>query len=239
MKDSTSIKVTEVIILAGGLGTRIQSVAAGLPKCLLPVAGKPFLFYVIQYLRQQGIQRFVLALGFLHEPVHEFMATNFPGIDYILSVETEALGTGGAVKLASRLCKQQNVLVINADTFFKINITSLADFHFKHDADCSLALKKMENFDRYGIVEINAAGEVIAFKEKKLTAEGLINGGIYILNLQAFLLKNLPERFSFEKDYLEKEHAVQKIIALEQDAYFIDIGIPADLQRAQLELPLN
>ena len=234
---SQSPKIIEAVILAGGRGTRLGEAYATLPKCLVAVREKPFLFYMIEQLKAQGIEKFVLALGFLHEQVEEFMQLQFPLLHYVCSIEQEPLGTGGAINLASKSCSEADVLLVNADTFFKVNIEALANFHFANNASCTLALKQMKNCDRYGIVELDAAGQVNNFKEKQPGTSGWINGGTYILNLHAFFATGLTGSFSFEKEYLEKQHGKQKIMGLAQEAYFIDIGIPADLNKAQSELP--
>lgn len=96
----------------------------------------------------------------------------------------------------------------------------------------------MQHFNRYGVVEILADGRISSFKEKQAYAHGLINGGVYAINVETFLHEGLPERFSFEKDYLEKRYTQRTMVGLVQDAYFIDIGIPEDYERAQRELTI-
>ena len=224
------------IILAGGLGTRLRSAVPDLPKCMAPVAGRPFLYHVIHYLQQQGIDRFIFSLGYMHELIEAWLLNNYPLLDYHLSIEEEPLGTGGAIQLALEKANSKNVLVLNGDTMFKINTGKLLSYHEQNHATCTLALKPMHNFDRYGVVEINKDGYVQSFKEKQFYSAGLINGGVYALNVEAFLSLGLPAKFSFEKDYLEKYYATQKMMGLIQDEYFIDIGIPEDLEKAGVEL---
>ena len=91
----------------------------------------------------------------------------------------------------------------------------------------------MHNFDRYGVVELNKDDTIKSFKEKQFYKEGLINGGMYALNVQHFLNEDLPQKFSFEKDYLEAFYNKRRMVGYVQDNYFIDIGIPADYERAQ------
>ncbi|MEP7165588.1 MAG: nucleotidyltransferase family protein [Ferruginibacter sp.] len=227
---------TQAIILAGGLGTRLRSAVPDLPKCMAPVAGKPFLHHVIHYLQEQGVDSFIFSLGYKHEIIEDWILENYPFLNYQLSIEKEPLGTGGAILLACKKANEENVLVVNADTMFKVNVNKLLSFHHQHWAECSLALKPMHNFDRYGVVEINKDGRIQSFKEKRFYAEGLINGGMYVLNVPRFLTFGLPEKFSFEKDYLEKYYSTQKMMGLVQDEYFIDIGIPEDLEKANTEL---
>jgi Nucleoside-diphosphate-sugar pyrophosphorylase involved in lipopolysaccharide biosynthesis/translation initiation factor 2B, gamma/epsilon subunits (eIF-2Bgamma/eIF-2Bepsilon) len=152
------------------------------------------------------------------------------------STEEEPLGTGGAIKLACEKVVQKNILVCNGDTLFKIQVKALSNFHEARNSDCSLSLKPMNNFDRYGVVEMDNNNRIISFKEKQFYESGFINGGVYALNAEKFLAENLPGNFSFEKDYLEKYVTERDMFALVQDEYFIDIGIPEDYEKAQREL---
>ncbi len=228
--------IKECIILAGGLGTRLKTVVHELPKCLAPVNGKPFITYVIQYLQMQGIEKFIFALGYKSEAFNNFLSSFPENINYKLSIEHEPLGTGGAIKLSCSKASVNNILIANGDTLFKINMHELSDFHSTYSSDCTLSLKPMTNFNRYGVVEIDKNFSIKNFYEKRYYREGLINGGLYILNVDSFLKENLPEKFSFEKDYLEKLYSKRKMYGFIQDKYFIDIGIPEDYNRAQLEL---
>ncbi|HTQ27645.1 MAG TPA: nucleotidyltransferase family protein [Puia sp.] len=229
----------EAIVLAGGLGTRLRSVVADLPKCMAPVAGKPFISYVIDYFRLHGTTSFILSLGYRHEAIQSYITDQYPHMDIRYSIENEPLGTGGAIRLACKQAKESSLLVLNGDTFFRVDPRELAVFHGQQQAHCSLALKPMKNFDRYGVVVLNADQSIQSFQEKKYYDEGLINGGVYALQTDAFLSEDLPEKFSFEKDYLEKCYATRPIFGLVQTGYFIDIGVPEDYQRAQSELPKN
>jgi D-glycero-alpha-D-manno-heptose 1-phosphate guanylyltransferase len=235
--------IKEAIILAGGLGTRLRSVVSEWPKCMAPVAGKPFLYFVIEYLLSQGVDHFIFAVGYKNKIIIDYINDQYlsagrqdprPNIQF--SIEEEPLGTGGAVKQACSLATEKNVLIFNGDTLFKIDIAALSSFHISNGADCTLALKPMRNFNRYGVVELNNNGSVASFKEKQQYDSGLINGGVYTLNVTRFLQEVLPQKFSFEKDYLEAYFDKRKMYGLIQEEYFIDIGIPEDYERAQEEL---
>lgn len=231
--------IKEAIILAGGLGTRLRAAVPDLPKCMAPVLAKPFIGYLTDYLHQQGIQKFVFSLGYKHELVEQYLLTQYGGLDIHCSVEANPLGTGGAVVLARKMTVDKDVLVINGDSFFKANLAELCTLHEMGNADCTLALKPMRNFDRYGVVELNTDNSVSNFKEKQFFQKGLINGGLYALNSFNFSKEDFPEAFSFEKDYLEKFAGARRFYGLVQDEYFIDIGIPEDFERAQTELIVN
>ena len=232
--------IREAIILAGGLGTRLREVVADRPKCMALINGKPFLHYLIDYLQKEGITHFIFSVGYMHEMIEDYLKSIHPGINYQISLEVDPLGTGGGIKLACKLAGGENVLVCNGDTMYKVNIAELSLFHESNQAACTLTLKPMQDFDRYGVVELNDDQSILSFKEKMFYKEGLINGGVYALNAKRFLAENLPEKFSFEKDFLEKKIDSLKnnseIFGCVQDNYFIDIGIPEDYKRAETEI---
>ncbi len=235
------MRIKEAIVLAGGLGTRLRSAVPDLPKCMAPVAGRPFLAYLLDYYIRKGVERFIFSLGYKHETIEGFIADHYPLLDKTFSVEEEPLGTGGAIKLAISKALQENVLILNGDTFFKIDNQLLAARHTKNNAGCTICLKPMHSFDRYGVVELNDNDSVRSFKEKQFYDQGLINGGVYALNKKAFEKERLPVRFSFETAFLEaaatrEDHTLYGLV---QEEYFIDIGIPEDFERAQHELPDN
>jgi D-glycero-alpha-D-manno-heptose 1-phosphate guanylyltransferase len=127
------------------------------------------------------------------------------------------------------------VLILNGDTIFRMDPEKLfaaSDTGTK----AVVALKPMENFDRYGAVQLDENGYIKSFEEKKLVAKGMINGGVYLLNKPSANLKSFSEKFSFEKDFLEAEAGRQTLKGCICDDYFIDIGIPEDYKRAQKEL---
>ena len=227
---------SEAIILAGGFGTRLRDTINDIPKSLAPVNDRPFLSYIIDYLRMQGVQRFIFSLGYKWGEVEAFLHSHYPTLDYTSVIEEEPLGTGGAIHLAMQKTTAENVVVTNGDTLFKINLRELSGFHNSKAAECTIALKPMEDFDRYGAVDINAEGQIVSFKEKQYYKQGYINGGTYIINRSQFLARSFPSKFSIEKDYLEKYSTEGKIYGLPQYEYFIDIGIPVDYNKAREDL---
>jgi D-glycero-alpha-D-manno-heptose 1-phosphate guanylyltransferase len=228
--------IEEAIILAGGLGTRLREAVPDLPKCMAPVAGRPFLSYVIDALRMQGIRHFVFSLGYKAEAIEAYLKDSYPTLNYTAVVEPEPLGTGGAIRLALESTRTNGVLIANGDTLFRVNMASLALFHKTKEAACTIALKPMKHFERYGVVEVNQEGRIVSFKEKQYYQEGLINGGIYLLNKGQFMAQEFSQKFSFEKDYLEANYTKGDFYGLPQDSYFIDIGIPDDYNKAQEDL---
>ncbi|MBC8046391.1 MAG: nucleotidyltransferase family protein [Fimbriimonadaceae bacterium] len=224
--------ISEAIVLAGGYGTRLQSVIADIPKPMAPVAGKPFLKFVLDYLIEQNIKHCVLAVGHKREVIINYFGGLYKDLKISYSKEDEPLGTGGGIKQALEKIKGDVCFILNGDTFFKVDLAQLSEFHTEKKAGLSIALKPMTNFDRYGTVEIDANNKVIQFREKKYVREGLINGGLYCMN-KNFLPKKLKNKFSLEKDVLEQEITKGKIFGLINNNYFIDIGIPDDYEKAK------
>jgi D-glycero-alpha-D-manno-heptose 1-phosphate guanylyltransferase len=226
----------ECIILAGGLGTRLRSTIGDQPKAMAPVNGLPFLHYVFRYLESQGCSRAILSLGYQHEPVLEWLSNRKLSFEIVLSIEKEPLGTGGGIRLAMKQAISDTVAVLNGDTLFLADINKFEAFHTRHGSECSLALKPMQQFERYGCVKTDDHDRIISFEEKTYREQGLINGGIYLIDKAPFMKRDLPEKFSFEKDYLEVFTAEGRFYGMKDEAYFIDIGVPADYDQAQQDL---
>ena len=222
----------QAIILAGGFGTRLQSVLKDIPKPMAPVAGKPFLEYIIRYLSSNGVSKIILSVGYLHEVIYEYFKSDFEDTKIIYSIETKPLGTGGAIKAALPLTDENEILIINGDTYFDVSLQQFYSAHNSENAFMTMALKQMYSFDRYGIVGIDSNNHITSFIEKNYFESGMINGGVYILDKKRFMQISLPEVFSFEKDFLEKYYN-NDFYGFVSDSYFIDIGIPEDYIRAQ------
>jgi len=224
----------EAVILAGGLGTRLRSVVSDIPKPMAPVCGRPFLSYLLDQLRAYGVRRAVLATGYRHEVVEAYFAARYGDMALAYAVETEPLGTGGGIRMGLGLCSGQNVVVLNGDTFFDVDLGEMLAFHRKTGADVTVALKEMVDFDRYGAVKLDG-DTITAFQEKQRCHKGYINGGIYIFARELFSGYDLQEHFSFETDFLGKYLQRLTIAGFRSDGYFIDIGIPEDYEKAGRE----
>lgn len=219
----------EAIVLAGGFGTRLSHIVSDVPKPMAPVCGKPFLNYIFDYLLKNGIKHIVLAVGYKSEIIQNHFGDRYKGISITYSIEDSPLDTGGAIKKALNNCNEENIFIVNGDTYFDVDLKKMEAFHYNKNSKLSISVKSMSNFERYGAVIIE--GDLIRkFEEKKPTLEGKINGGIYLVNRQ--IISSIDkESFSFEKVILES--GVFDIYAIESDGYFIDIGVPEDYYRAQ------
>jgi len=218
----------EAIILAGGLGTRLRSVVSDVPKPMALINNKPFLEYILEFLNNQNIKKIVLSVGYKWEIINNYFGNKYKNIELIYNVEKKQLGTGGAIKDSLKYVNGNEVYVLNGDTFFDIDLSKIQ----LKDNLIEIALKKMQNFDRYGVVEIDKNGYIQQFKEKSYYNYGFINGGVYLVKKNIFYNFELPKRFSFE-EFLEKNFKNLKAKGKVFDNYFIDIGVPEDYKKAK------
>jgi D-glycero-alpha-D-manno-heptose 1-phosphate guanylyltransferase len=225
----------EAIILAGGFGTRLQSVVNDVPKPMAPINNEPFLNYVFDYLKHYQIEHVVLSTGYLAEKIVEYYKTEFKGIKISYAKEESPLGTGGGIRLAMTKCNTKDILVLNGDSFFDVDINTHYENHSSKQADCTLALRKVDNAARYGTIVLGSENVIETFREKNnIEQSGLINGGVYVLNRELYLNKtDEANAFSIEKDFYETKIKEIHIFGFEYAGYFIDIGIPEDYKKAQ------
>lgn len=227
----------KAIVLCGGLGTRLGELTKHAPKSMLQVAGRPFIAHVLDRLCFSGIEGIVLAAGFAWEQLKSYVGDYWANVPIHYSVDPFPLGTGGAILLAMQSHQLTEALVVNGDTLFEIDLRLfLNDSSTQKRASAStlIALKTVENCSRYGRVEIDHEGVVQSFGEKNFCGPGFINGGIYVQRRSPLeRLGNLS--FSFEADYLANNFKSLEMIGIPSNGYFIDIGVPEDLIRADLE----
>jgi D-glycero-alpha-D-manno-heptose 1-phosphate guanylyltransferase len=225
------------IVLAGGLGTRLAAVSGGVPKPMVPVAGRPFIEHVLDLLVGAGVDQLLLAVSYRWELLREHFGTSYRGVPLAYSVETQPLGTGGAILQCLRDHDLERCLILNGDTLFRIDPRELVERHLSSRSSITMALRRLEDTSRYGVVHCDPGGYVDSFEEKTGRIEpGLINGGIYVVEREAFARTSMPAKFSFERDFLAAHVHTLRPLGVESHAYFIDIGIPADLQRARHDL---
>jgi D-glycero-alpha-D-manno-heptose 1-phosphate guanylyltransferase len=230
----------QAIILAGGFGTRLKHILPDIPKPMAPLQGKPFLHYIVEYLSKQGVTEFVFSTHYLSEQIESYfieLQKTSPNLSFKFAYEAEALGTGGAILNSINLSNANgDVLVLNGDTFVEMDYQKFISEHKNNNSKISLALREVDDTARYGRVEVNGK-HITAFREKGLGGLGLINAGNYIIDADWFKQQHLPQKFSFETDFLFPKIAEIKPTYFVASSYFIDIGIPEDYARAQVEIP--
>ena len=229
--------MNEAIVLAGGFGTRLRSVVSDVPKPMAPVAGRPFLEYLLDSLKRQGYTHVVLSTGYMHEKIEGHFGHEYNSIAIDYAREETPLGTGGAMVNALQHCSSECVTVLNGDTMFCIDHKQFINQSAKNGSRLSIVTRLVDDAGRYGMVESdNATGRITAFREKDPTiGSGYINGGIYRLHRSLLDPYPLGTTFSFEKEVMQPLR--EPFYAYASDGYFIDIGVPDDYLRAQTELP--
>jgi len=214
----------DAAILAGGMGTRLREVVADVPKPLAPVMGRPFLFYLLDLLALRGARSATLCCGYKADTVQSIIGKSWLGMPVKFSVETELLGTGGALGLARQHLRSERVLVMNGDSFV------LPDFAaFRREAEKSeacLALVELPNAGRFGLVDCDIAGRIKAFREKEGTPTmGLVNAGAYFLT-QKVMESIAAGRVSLEKQVFPAWVQDGLINGFKTKSPFLDIGVP-------------
>lgn len=222
----------EAVILAGGLGTRLRAVVPDLPKPLAPVAGRPFLSILLDQLDKQGFRRVILSVGYRHELIRQAFGYRYRNIELAYAIEDEPLGTGGAIRLAARQCNSAAMFVLNGDSYVDVDYAAMHAAYQARHAQMAICATAVANAGRYGRMVIDNE-RVVGFSEKGIEGPGMINAGVYLLAPALVLDPELPEVFSFERDFLEQRLDQLKPLAFSATGNFIDIGIPEDYERAQ------
>lgn len=226
------MRADEAIILVGGLGTRLSSVVSDVPKPLAPVAGRPFLAWVLDHLSENKIRHVVLAAGHRADQVQHAVGPMWRRMLISYSIESRALGTGGAVRLARDKLRGDAAHVLNGDTYLRYSLDALGAATLAAGADLGVALAQVPDVGRYGAVESDGP-LITGFLEKGGSGAGSINAGCYFLGSAALAALPSEEAFSFEHALLAPMVAQRKVCGFHDTSAFIDIGVPDDYMRAQ------
>lgn len=229
-------RTDEAIILVGGLGTRLRSVVSDVPKPLAPVAGRPFLAWMLDALAAQGIRRVILATGFMADRVVMACGDHWRGMDVLYSQEPKPLGTGGAIAMAFSLVHGDACLVLNGDTWLTYDCADFDRGWRASDARLAVALAEVADVSRYGAVRVEC-DRVTGLVEKGRVGPGYINAGVYGIRRSLFDDFPATESFSFERDVLMPVVQREAVFAYTRTRDFVDIGVPLDYQHAQQMVP--
>jgi D-glycero-alpha-D-manno-heptose 1-phosphate guanylyltransferase len=223
----------EAIILAGGLGTRLKEVVAEEPKSMAPINGRPFLEYQLDYLERWGLKKVILSVGYQKEKIQLHFGDRYKSLNIAYAIEEEPLGTGGAILNALQYVEGYAVFIFNGDTYFDVNLQRLDDFRKIKEADLILAMRFEIDPARFGLLEFDNNNRITHFYEKSDgQEEGYINGGVYVVRKDYLRRFGLPEKFSFERDFLLKYYQTEEFYGMRCFSYFRDIGVPDDYQKA-------
>jgi mannose-1-phosphate guanylyltransferase len=225
----------DVLVLAGGYGTRLRNSIGETPKVLAPVAGQPFLAHLLAWLKRFGPSRIVMSLGYEADAVQQFLASHpVPGIEIESCVEPEALGTAGAIRFARPLLRSDPVLILNGDSFVDTDLCALVDSQRTSQALATVLCVAHENGDRYGRVTVDSQARIEGFVEKGAggARPGIINAGVYAVSARLLDQVAAGAARSWEHDVLEAAPA-GALAAVVGRFTFIDIGTPESLAQAQ------
>lgn len=226
------------IVLCGGLGTRLGELTRDTPKPLLDVAGQPFVTHVLERLQGNGVTHACLAVSFQWHKLRAALGDHWNGLPLSYSVEDKPLGTGGAIREALKTMGWPEALIANGDTLVEADLRQMHAFGQRAEADVVLILKQVPDTARYGRVNLLPSGRVRSFSEKGVGGPGLINAGLFWL--RAEILTAIPHAvFSIEQDVMMAHLQEHAIYGLTTDGYFIDMGIPEDLERARQDLAMR
>lgn len=230
------MNIQEAVILAGGFGTRLKDVVSDVPKVMAPVNERPFLEYVLDFLENNIIEHVVLSVGYKHDVIQNHFKNKYKSISIDYAIEEEPLGTGGGIQKAFEFIQGNKALVFNGDTMFRVNLNKIFEFHFSKSSQFTIVLREIDDVSRFGAVIIDDNKRISKFEEKgKQQGQGMINGGVYLINKSFFTKNYFPEKFSLEKDCFESMINSQAFYGITCKQYFIDIGIPEDYKKAQDE----
>tara|TARA_Y100000589_G_C27038231_1_gene581993 strand:- start:235 stop:921 length:687 start_codon:yes stop_codon:yes gene_type:complete len=221
----------EYILLAGGRGTRLSNVVNDRPKPLALINGKPFITIILDKIINYSCEKIFITVSFKGDMFEKCLGNNYKGIPLIYIHEKTPLGTGGAVLNAFRFLSNEKAIIINADTFLDLNYSKFIQYAI--DKDFSLCATKVENSERYGLLNISNDSKVLEFLEKQKICTGYINSGVYMFSKSIIDLFKEIKYCSLETKILKDLSDQKKLFAFTCDSFFIDIGVPKDYFYAQ------
>lgn len=228
---TTDLKKIDVVILCGGLGTRLRPVVSDRPKVLAKIGEKTFLDILIDSLTKQGFKNIILCVGYLKGQIKNHFDCD-KDYNIMFSEEREPLGTGGALKKARALIKSNSFMVMNGDSICKIDFRKFYDFHVNKKAILSMALVRTKAAQDFGSVILDDSQRITSFMEKVVNKdECLINAGIYLMQTDVFSFMPDENRFSLEYDFFPKL-IEDKCFGFTINSELIDIGTPERYEKA-------
>ncbi|MBI4764790.1 MAG: nucleotidyltransferase family protein [Deltaproteobacteria bacterium] len=227
----------DVVILTGGLGSRLRSLVSDRPKTMASINGRPFLDRVLEHLQGSGFCRFILCAGYMADYISDYYSqSNDSSRELILSREVLPLGTAGAVKNAEPLIHGDSFLVVNGDSFCAADLIAFMNFHQKHASLASIVLAHVEEVASYGTVTRGQGDRIIRFEEKAASGPGWINAGIYLFERDVLSLIPPASASSLEKDVFPRL-AGNGLYGFSTREPMIDIGTPERLLTALKAFP--
>ena len=233
-KDNTNLSHLDVVVLAGGRGTRLSSVLTDKPKLLAPVGNRQFIEILLDSLECQGLRRITFSLGYLADQIINHLKDRPPSsMEIDIVIEPEALGTGGGIALAARHLQRSPLLVMNGDTFLEADLAGFVCAAAAHSkSDLAILAVQVSDVSDFGSLQLDANSCIKTFLEKGRTGDGLVSAGVYYFK-EPFVRRLL----TFEKGSLETDLFQQlppsSIYCHAIKGSFVDIGTPERLLNFQ------
>jgi mannose-1-phosphate guanylyltransferase len=229
------------VVLVGGFGTRLRPLTFTRPKQMLPVLHRPMIEHVVGHLAGHGVDDVVLSLGYRPDAFREgYPDGRCAGASLHYAVEPEPLDTAGAIRFAALDAGiDERFLVVNGDVLTDLDVTRFLAFHDQAGAEGTIALHKVADPSRYGVVPTDAHGRVTAFVEKPPPGEepsDLINAGTYVLEPSVLDRIDGGRRVSVEREVFPAMVADGTLFALDDESYWIDTGTPQEYIQVQLDM---
>ena len=223
----------DAIILAGGYGTRLQSVVSDRSKVIAYVRGRPFIYYLFDQLCLAGYKKVTLATGHLGEHVERTLGLSYKGLTIQYSKEDQPLGTGGAITKAAGMSSGKWALILTGDSFVDVSLTNFFVEHEKNEQAMSMVVVGKQASHRYGVVELGATKKVVKFSEKGMSNDqlGLISAGVYMIEWSLLRDFSGKKHYSLENDFFPAQ-VERGIFGYKIDGAFIDIGTPESFAAA-------
>jgi mannose-1-phosphate guanylyltransferase len=229
------------VVLVGGFGTRLRPLTCARPKQMLPIVDQPMIEHVVGHLARHGVDDVVLSLGFLPDAFRDaYPDGRCAGARLHYAVEPEPLDTAGAVRFAALDAGiDERFLVLNGDVLTDLDVTQFVAFHERMGAEGTIALHKVADPSRYGVVPTDGDGRVVEFVEKPepgTAPTDLINAGTYVLEPSVLDRIDGGRPVSIEREIFPALVADRSLYALDDETYWIDTGTPQEYIQAQLDL---
>jgi D-glycero-alpha-D-manno-heptose 1-phosphate guanylyltransferase len=221
----------DVLILCGGLGTRLKKSGHNGPKPMVEINGRPFLDILIEYISSFGFRRFILCAGFKSEIIENYFCKKNDENTYVISSENKPLGTAGGIKNAEAHILSSSFIVLNGDSFCQSNLKEFAEFHYSSNASASITITTVDDVNEYGSVIVNEKQEIAGFKEKtnQISGRGLVNAGIYIFRKKILNIFSPERKISLENEILPSLVG-QGLFGFITKQKLFDIGTPERLE---------
>jgi mannose-1-phosphate guanylyltransferase len=229
----------QAVILVGGEGTRLRPITSRVPKPVAPVVERPFVAYILDVLARHGVEHAIFSTGFLAEAIEAVIGDGSGyGLDVEYAVESEPLGTAGAIANCEHLLGDGSFYVFNGDVLSDVDLTALAETHREKAGMGTIFLTPVEDPRRYGLVEMREDGAVASFLEKPGDWEGtaLINAGVYVLEPEVLELIPRGRLFSLERGVFPKLAAAGSLYGYVDRGYWRDIGTPDSYLQAHFDI---